>query len=135
MYGDEELLATLLVNLLDNSVKASDEHSHIRIEAVLRENAVEELSVHDFGRGIPEDELDKLTEPFYMVDKSRSRSQNGIGLGLSICKSIIQAHNGRIEFLSKPGEGTVVRMHFPYEDYQYLRQAQDELFEKTDIEG
>ncbi|RGX30833.1 sensor histidine kinase [Enterocloster asparagiformis] len=135
MYGDEELLATLLVNLLDNSVKASGEHSHIHIEAVLQENAVEELSVHDFGRGIPEDELDKLTEPFYMVDKSRSRSQNGIGLGLSICKSIIQAHNGRIEFLSKPGEGTVVRLHFPYEDYQYLRQAQDELFEKTDIEG
>lgn len=134
MYGDEELLATLLVNLLDNSVKASNEHSHIRIDAVLREHAVEELSVSDFGIGIPEEELDKLTEPFYMVDKSRSRSQNGIGLGLSICKSIIQAHNGRIEFSSTLGEGTTVRVHFPYEDYQYLRLAQDELFEKTDVE-
>ena len=135
MYGDEELLATLLVNLLDNSIKASGEHSQILIGAVLREDAVEELSVRDFGMGIPEEELDKLTEPFYMVDKSRSRSQNGIGLGLSICKSIIQAHNGRMEFSSTPGEGTTVRVHFPYEDYQYLRQAQDELFEKADIEG
>ncbi|RHR49396.1 sensor histidine kinase [Clostridium sp. AF18-27] len=135
MYGDEELLATLLVNLLDNSIKASGEHSQILIGAVLREDAVEELSVLDFGMGIPEEELDKLTEPFYMVDKSRSRSQNGIGLGLSICKSIIQAHNGRMEFSSTPGEGTTVRVHFPYEDYQYLRQAQDELFEKADIEG
>lgn len=135
MYGDEELLATFLVNLLDNSIKASGEHSQILIGAVLREDAVEELSVRDFGMGIPEEELDKLTEPFYMVDKSRSRSQNGIGLGLSICKSIIQAHNGRMEFSSTPGEGTTVRVHFPYEDYQYLRQAQDELFEKADIEG
>lgn len=132
MYGDEELLATLLVNLLDNSVKASGEHSRIIVDAVTREGAVEEISVRDFGIGIPEEELDRLTEPFYMVDKSRSRSQNGIGLGLSICQSIIQAHDGRIGISSVLGEGTIIRLHFPYEEYLYLSQAQDELFEKSD---
>lgn len=132
MYGDEELLATLLVNLLDNGVKASGEHSRIIIDAGLRDGAVEEISVRDFGIGIPEEEIDKLTEPFYMVDKSRSRTQNGIGLGLSICKSIIQAHDGKLEIASIPGEGTTMRVHFPYGDYQYLRQAQEELFEKAD---
>ena len=132
MYGDEELLATLLVNLLDNGVKASGEHSRILVDAVTREGAVEEISVRDFGIGIPEEELDRLTEPFYMVDKSRSRSQNGIGLGLSICQSIIQAHDGRIGISSVLGEGTTIRLHFPYEEYLYLSQAQDELFEKSD---
>lgn len=131
MYGDEELLATLLVNLLDNGIKASGEHSRIIIDAVLKDGAVEEISVRDFGIGIPAEELDKLTEPFYMVDKSRSRSQNGIGLGLSICKSIIQAHDGKIEITSTLGEGTAIHVHFPYSDYQYLIQAQDELFEKS----
>ena len=132
MYGDKELLATLLVNLLDNAIKASKQQSWIEIQAVNRENMVESISVRDYGIGIPEEELDKLIEPFYTVDKSRSRAQNGVGLGLSICKSIIQAHDGKIKIESSPGKGTIVRLYFPFEEYLHLWQVQDELFEKVE---
>ena len=128
MYGDLELLATLLVNLLDNAIKASNAHSRIIIETADQDGAVEMISVQDFGIGIPEEELDKLTEPFYMVDKSRSRAQNGVGLGLSICMSIIRAHEGDLKIVSKPGEGTTVCIYFPFEDYLHVKRAQGALF-------
>ena len=132
MYGDRELLATLLVNLLDNAIKASKAHSRIIITTADKNGAVEMVSVQDFGIGIPEEELDKLTEPFYMVDKSRSRAQNGVGLGLSICMSIIRAHDGNIKITSKLGEGTTICIHFPFEDYLHVRWAQGELFDRVE---
>ena len=132
MYGDRELLATLLVNLLDNAIKASKAHSRIIIEADDKNGAVEMVSVKDFGIGIPEDEIDKLTEPFYMVDKSRSRAKNGVGLGLSICMSIIRAHDGDLKITSRPEEGTTICIYFPFEDYLHVRRAQGELFDRTE---
>ena len=60
------------------------------------------------GRGIPEEELGKITEPFYMVDKSRSRAEGGAGLGLALCKEIAALHRGTLRFASRLGGGTTV---------------------------
>lgn len=66
------------------------------------------ITVADQGRGIPEEELSKITEPFYMVDKSRSRAEGGAGLGLALCKQIAELHQGSLQFESAVGAGTTV---------------------------
>lgn len=66
------------------------------------------ITVADQGRGIPEGELNKITEPFYMVDKSRSRAEGGAGLGLALCKEIVELHRGQLCFESREGKGTIV---------------------------
>ena len=66
------------------------------------------VGVTDAGTGIPPEELDKLTEPFYRVDKSRSRMSGGNGLGLTICAQIAQAHGARLQIESAAGQGTTV---------------------------
>ena len=68
------------------------------------------LFVRDEGRGIPPHELGRITEPFYMVDKSRARAQNGSGLGLALCQRIAAAHQTALEFESEVGRGTTVRL-------------------------
>ena len=72
------------------------------------------LFVRDEGRGIPEAELGKITEAFYMVDKSRSRAQNGAGLGLALCDRIVKLHGGTMEFASALGTGTTVTVRVPF---------------------
>ena len=71
------------------------------------------LRVTDDGGGIPADQLSRITEPFYMVDKSRARSQGGAGLGLALCQRIALLHGSKLEFLSRPGEGTAVSFTLP----------------------
>ena len=68
------------------------------------------LFVRDHGRGIPQEELSRITEPFYMIDKSRSRAQNGAGLGLALCQRIAELHGTKLEYESVEGEGTTVRI-------------------------
>ena len=67
----------------------------------------------DNGIGIEAEEISFIFEPFYRVDKSRSKDTGGYGLGLSLCKTIMDAHNGKIEVASEPGEGTTVSLFFP----------------------
>ena len=107
LQGDAALLQTLLQNLLDNARKATDSGGQV----VLAGRSVEagyRITVADQGRGIPPGELSKITEPFYMVDKSRSRAEGGAGLGLALCKEIAEFHRGRLRFESREGEGTAV---------------------------
>ena len=66
------------------------------------------VRVTDNGRGIPPQALEHLTEAFYRVDKSRSRAQGGVGLGLALCREIVALHNGTMEFTSTLGKGTCV---------------------------
>lgn len=66
------------------------------------------IAVADNGKGIPPEALAHITEAFYRVDKSRSRKQGGVGLGLALCAKIAELHGGTIRFASKPGEGTTV---------------------------
>jgi two-component system, OmpR family, sensor histidine kinase CiaH len=71
------------------------------------------ITVQDSGIGIPQDEQDKIFERFYRVDKSRSRSQGGNGLGLSIAQWIVTQHHGSIQVESRPGKGAKFRVELP----------------------
>ena len=66
--------------------------------------------MRDHGCGIPREEIERITEPFYMVDRSRSKKQGGVGLGLALVKEIVRAHGGRLEIESAVDEGTTVRV-------------------------
>ena len=77
----------------------------IRLEGIRTADGYR-ICVTDNGRGIPREELTWITEPFYMVDKSRARTQGGAGLGLAICRRIVALHGGRLEFESELGRGT-----------------------------
>ncbi len=108
---DSDLLSSLLLNLIDNAGKASRAGSTIELSA--QGNVI---SVKDHGKGIPPGEIDKITQPFYMVDKSRSRKAGGIGLGLALAEEIARLHGARLEFESIPGKGTTVKVVFGNDD-------------------
>ena len=102
-----ELLQVLLYNLIDNARKASDAGDIIRLYARQTEGGFR-FSVRDNGRGIPKEALERLTEPFYMVDKSRARAEGGAGLGLALCSRIAELHGTSLTFESEVGKGTCV---------------------------
>lgn len=107
-FIDKDLMISLLVNLVDNAVKASAEGACIYMTA--QENTI---AVRDNGCGIPEEEIPRVTEAFYMVDKARSRKAGGNGLGLALCSMIARLHGADLRIESKPGKGTEVSVVFP----------------------
>ena len=106
---EPDLLASLLLNLIDNAGKAS--HAGDTIELVARGNTI---SVVDHGCGMPQRELDKITQPFYRIDRSRARAAGGIGLGLALAEEIARLHEAQLEFISAPGVGTTVKVVFSH---------------------
>ena len=114
IYGDENLLKTVLTNLTDNAIKASEAGQTVEITGSRRENGYY-FQVKDEGIGIPAEECHKITEAFYMVDKSRSRANNGAGLGLALCTSILELHHSRLEIESTLGEGSCMSFLIPDE--------------------
>lgn len=138
LWGDIEMLLSLLYNLLDNATKAVEEKGQISLEgrrvrekmpaAFLADfqdsqwdSGQEEgpqkkwygIRICDNGRGIPQEEIKRITEPFYMVDKSRSRKEGGAGLGMSLCQLILQLHRGSWKMRSTLGEGTEILIRLP----------------------
>ena len=111
MKMDDELMESLLVNLIDNALRATEAGGRITVKAY-KESGRKILEVADNGRGIPQEELGKITEAFYMVDKSRSRQEGGAGLGLALCVKIAEVHGGRLDITSQFGTGTKVRVIF-----------------------
>ncbi len=110
---DPEQVKTVFENVLSNAVKYSEAESKpVRVSCDLRESYAV-IRITDFGIGIPEEELVHIFEPFYRVDKSRTKDTGGFGLGLSLCKTIMEAHDGKIEVQSEPGAGTTVSLFFP----------------------
>ena len=116
--ADISLIQTVLVNLIDNACKASEPGSRIEISGHVVEPASAKrekedkkgywFGVRDHGIGIPAEEISRVTQAFYMVDKSRARSRNGAGLGLALCTEILALHGSRLEIESTPGQGTTV---------------------------
>ena len=104
---DLDLMTDVLINLIDNGVKASDCGGKIVLRAY--DNIID---VQDFGQGIPAEEQEKIMEPFYMVDKSRSRKSGGAGLGLALTAMIAKQHNISIQIDSKEGNGTRIILQF-----------------------
>ena len=106
---EPDLFKTLMINLVDNARKASHKGDVIELFGKAEDGGYA-LYVCDHGRGIPKEELSKITEPFYMIDKSRSRAQNGAGLGLALCQRIAELHGTKLEYESEEGKGTTVRI-------------------------
>jgi len=104
---EPDLVKSLLYNLIDNAAKAMDGEGIIAVKGTAIPGGCQ-FQVVDNGRGMEKSELTKITEAFYRVDKSRSRKQGGAGLGLALCKQIVELHNGSIQFASEPGKGTRV---------------------------
>ena len=111
MTGEADLLKTAFINILDNARKASPKGSAIQFR-VARDSEGIVIEVEDHGIGIPQDEIEKITEAFYMVDKSRSRESGGAGLGLALTQKILKLHGSRLEVRSKQGVGTVMSARF-----------------------
>ncbi len=115
---EPDLFSSLLVNLLDNAKKSIEGQGEISVKTNMLPDGCRIL-VKDNGKGIPPEALSHITEAFYRVDKSRSRKQGGVGLGLALCAKIAEQHNGTIRFQSAPGLGTEVTVELrggiPYE--------------------
>ncbi len=109
---NETLLEQAVGNLLDNAIKYSEPGTAVAVTATAHGGTVE-IAVRDHGRGIAPEHLPRLFERFYRVDKARSRKYGGTGLGLAIVKHIAQAHGGRVEVESVPGEGSTFRLALP----------------------
>jgi len=111
--GDRDRLHQIVLNVLDNAVKFTPEGGTISIEGIDGKDGTISVRIGDTGIGIPREEIPRLGERFYRVDKTRSRELGGTGLGLSIVKHLMAAHNGRMAIESQVGRGTTVSLIFP----------------------
>lgn len=109
IYGDFDLLESLLINLCDNAVKAmmAKQKREIHVSGVEVPNGYL-MQVQDTGCGIPREEVARVIEPFYMVDKSRARKEGGAGFGLALCQKIVLLHEGTMNIESELGKGTII---------------------------
>lgn len=104
---DLDLMTDCLINFVDNGIKASEPGGKICLKA-----DAHSIEVQDFGQGIPKEEQDKILEPFYMIDKSRSRKSGGAGLGLALAALIIKRHPITLQVESEVGKGTRMILQF-----------------------
>jgi two-component system phosphate regulon sensor histidine kinase PhoR len=112
VMADEEAIHQILDNLIDNAIKYTPARGWVRVACKMTDEEVE-LEVADSGIGIPRDDLPRIFERFYRVDKARSREMGGTGLGLSIVKHLIQSIGGQITVDSRLGEGTRFTVELP----------------------
>ncbi len=103
--ADRDMISQVVYNLVDNAVKFTPEHGHIRV-SIAESNGMIETRISNSGAGVAQDELDKIFERFYKVDKSRSYDAKSTGLGLHIVRSILELHDGKINATSEPGRYT-----------------------------
>jgi signal transduction histidine kinase len=110
--GDADRLSQVITNFLSNAIQDNKDNGEIRVRTSV-ENGAAVLTVTDTGIGIAAEDLPRIFERFYRADKSRARADGRSGLGLAICKAIVDAHGGAIEVTSRPGAGTTVTVRFP----------------------
>jgi heavy metal sensor kinase len=114
LQGDGELIRRMILNLLDNAVKYTPKDGEINV-SLTRQNGNAEIVVRDTGIGIPQADQSHVFDRFYRVDKARSRSLGGAGLGLSIVSWIVEAHGGKISMESAPNHGSTFTVELPLE--------------------
>ncbi len=107
VHGNETLLSMLFYNLTENAVKACAPGGRVKLSCASGQAIVE-----DNGKGMTEEQLLHITEPFYRTDKSRSRAEGGAGLGLALCKQIVRTHGAQMRFASEIGKGTKIFVTF-----------------------
>lgn len=111
IIGEQQLIESLLINLLDNAIKASEDNQSIEVIG-FSSNKRAMIQIIDKGRGISKEHIDHITEPFYRADKARSKSEGGTGLGLALCKQIMDMHKGELLITSELNKGTTVSLTF-----------------------
>ena len=113
VQADRSYLEQILINLLENSIKYTPEGGKVIISAVEKDSKDIQFSIEDNGIGIPKEDLSRIFERFYRVDKGRSKELGGTGLGLSIVKHLVQAHGGKVWVESQPGKGSTFYFTLP----------------------
>ena len=112
VQADRNLLEQVFINLLDNAIKYTPEGGRIEISSLQKGQEIL-VTIRDNGIGIPKEDVTRIFERFYRVDKGRSQEMGGTGLGLSIVKHIIQAHGGRVWAESEMGKGSTFFFTIP----------------------
>ena len=112
VWGDAGALQQIMSNLVENACKYSPEGTRVGVFVTELDNE-SLIQVSDRGQGMSQEEIDMVFDRFHQVDSSSTRSSGGVGLGLYIVKSLVEAHNGRIEVDSKLGEGSTFTVHLP----------------------
>jgi two-component system phosphate regulon sensor histidine kinase PhoR len=112
ILADEEAIRQIADNLIDNAIKYTPENGSVRVRCSVLDDSVV-FDVTDTGIGIPRDDLPRIFERFYRVDKARSRELGGTGLGLSIVKHLVQSIAGRVDVTSRVGSGTRFTVRVP----------------------
>ena len=105
-------LEQILIIVLDNAVKYSTDRKEVHISVSSTLNKFE-IAIQDFGEGIPDEDIDKVFNRFYRVDKARARTKGGNGLGLSIAHKLLESYKGSISVESSVGKGTIFRIFIP----------------------
>jgi two-component system phosphate regulon sensor histidine kinase PhoR len=111
MDGDPPRLKQIIINLISNSLTYTPAGGNVSIKVEEEKKSVL-LSVRDTGIGISEEEISRIFERFYRVDKARSRNSGGTGLGLAIVKHLVEAHHGTIDVKSTVGKGSEFTIRF-----------------------
>lgn len=112
LFANKDLLTQAIINLIDNGIKYTNAGGHIKVKAMAKTGQLL-IQVSDSGIGIPREDMPRIFERFYRVDKARSRDGGGTGLGLSIVKHIMEQHGGQINVESHLGQGTTFTLLFP----------------------
>lgn len=112
VVGDRDRLGQVVTNLLANAIRYNQEGGRVDVR-VERVNGHAIVSVSDNGIGIPTEDLPRIFDRFYRVDKARTRAEGGTGLGLAICQSVVEAHGGQIIARSEPEHGTTLEVRLP----------------------
>lgn len=108
LRGNRDMVEMLFSNLIENAVRACDVGGHVNVTFENRDYLVTKIS--DNGIGMVEEEVQKIKEPFYRVDKARSREAGGVGLGVTLCQQIVECHGAKMRYESEMGKGTTVEI-------------------------
>ncbi len=119
VFADWQRIRQVVNNLISNALNYTNEGGDVFIKVKKLDNDFIEISVRDNGIGIPKNDIDRIFERFYRVDKSRSRAKGGTGLGLAIVKHVLEGHNTTITVNSTPGIGTEFNFRLPVNEGHY----------------
>jgi signal transduction histidine kinase len=111
-FGDRRRLAQIVANLLDNAAKYSSPSTTVTISAAAQADTIE-VRVEDQGKGIPAEHIDRIFDRFYQINISGDTHRHGIGLGLAICRGLVEAHEGKIWVESEVGVGSAFTFSLP----------------------